>query len=573
MKKKVFLLTMLLSLLLLSGCGVNLSSKIKLNKDFSGTRTMSCTFSSRDFNAYFKGSKEDLNKLIKESCPDSLTYTSSSDGENDTYTFYLRFSSLDDYKKKVSDLLNFSPDITYEYGDSPFVNGLIYKENFTSKDLMTWLYTALYEKKYIDKDSSSDLWDLKTTQISFLGKTYETKDKININEMTYVPLSSIDIDTITEKSGKLTKKIKFNIPQKTLDQNSGKIRSYFDRNDITWENTSDGKILCISFNANNFSDLAQKTRSVLHSKSSFGTYNSTCSEDNPFKLKINYKESLDVSNFLSKKGSVPVTYTFNGKQIFNDSIKDKEISFTSSITQPISKYEIAVVWNTSKDIRRKVSFSFRKMITTHQLSILKKQFQGPTISDVTLSGTKTITLSFVQTGSISECNKDFSALFKNSAMTAKEHFSLTAGRKINFSDKIALPFNENGKKLSGHYIFASINPKESISVSITPAHNVKNKTKQNTSTKTISELVHSDENIHDLCDFELTGNSFQANYQGNTAASFWMNVLKWGIPVIVLILILLFLFRKKATIHDMFHTIKQSLSEKINTFIDKINKL
>ena len=204
------------------------------------------------------------------------------------------------------------------------------------------------------------------------------------------------------------------------------------------------------------------------------------------------------------------------------------------------------------------------MITTHQLSILKKQFQGPTISDVTLSGTKTITLSFVQTGSISECNKDFSALFKNSAMTAKEHFSLTAGRKINFSDKIALPFNENGKKLSGHYIFASINPKESISVSITPAHNIKNKTKQNTSTKTISELVHSD---------EMTGNSFQANYEGNTAASFWMNVLKWGIPVVVLILILLFLFRKKATIHDMFHTIKQSLSEKINTFIDKINKL
>lgn len=140
--------------------------------------------------------------------------------------------------------------------------------------------------------------------------------------------------------------------------------------------------------------------------------------------------------FFSKKGSVPVTYTFNGKQIFNDSIKDKEISFTSSITQPISKYEIAVVWNTSKDIRRKVSFSFRKMITTHQLSILKKQFQGPTISDVTLSGTKTITLSFVQTGSISECNKDFSALFKNSAMTAKEHFSWLLVEKLIFRIKL-----------------------------------------------------------------------------------------------------------------------------------------
>ena len=162
MKKKVFLFGLLFSLLLLCGCGVNLTSTVKLNKDFSGTRVMSCTFSSRDFHSYFKGSKEDLNKLIKESCPDALTYTSSSSDGNDTYTFYLRFSSLDDYKKKVRDLLNFSPEITYEYGDSPFVSGLIYKENFTSKDLMTWLYTALYEGKYIDKDSSSDLWDLKS---------------------------------------------------------------------------------------------------------------------------------------------------------------------------------------------------------------------------------------------------------------------------------------------------------------------------------------------------------------------------------------------------------------------------
>jgi len=83
MKKKVFLFGLLFSLLLLCGCGVNLTSTVKLNKDFSGTRVMSCTFSSRDFHSYFKGSKEDLNKLIKESCPDALTYTSSSSDGND----------------------------------------------------------------------------------------------------------------------------------------------------------------------------------------------------------------------------------------------------------------------------------------------------------------------------------------------------------------------------------------------------------------------------------------------------------------------------------------------------------
>ena len=54
MKKKVFLFGLLFSLLLLCGCGVNLTSTVKLNKDFSGTRVMSCTFSSRDFHSYFK---------------------------------------------------------------------------------------------------------------------------------------------------------------------------------------------------------------------------------------------------------------------------------------------------------------------------------------------------------------------------------------------------------------------------------------------------------------------------------------------------------------------------------------
>ena len=573
MKKKVFLFGLLFSLLLLCGCGVNLTSTVKLNKDFSGTRTMSCTFSSRDFNTYFKGSKEDLNKLIKESCPDSLSYTSSSSDGNDTYTFYLRFSSLNDYKKKVSDLLNFSPKITYEYGDSPFVNGLIYKENFTSKDLMTWLYTALYEKKYVDKDSSSDLWDLKSTEISFLGKTYETKDKIDIDEMTYVPISSINIYTQTKNPGKLTRTIKFEIPQKTLDQNSGKIRSYFSGNDITWENTSDGKTLCVSFDADNFSDLAQKTRAVLHSKNSFGTYSSSCSKDNPFKLQINYKESLDVANFLSQKGNVPVTYTFDGKQIFNDSIKQKEISFTSSVTQPISSYEITVVWNTSKDIRRKVSVSFEKAVTDHQLSVLKRQFKGDTIKDVTLSGHDSITLSFVQKGSVTDCNKDFSALFKNSAMKSQEHFSFAGGKKVTFFDTISLPDDQNGKKIHGHYIFTSVNPKESVSVSISPEKIVTNKTKQNTSTKAISDLIDSDENIHDLCDFELTGNHLKLSYHGSTAASFWMNVLKWLVPVAVLIVIALLLIRKKAVIIKLWTSFKDLASKKINDLIDKINKL
>ena len=91
MKKKFLMACMFLFLLLLSGCGVELTSKVNLDENFSGTRTMSCTFSSRDFQRYFDGTQKDLDQTIEDSCPSQLTYKRTSDGGNCIYTFSLSF--------------------------------------------------------------------------------------------------------------------------------------------------------------------------------------------------------------------------------------------------------------------------------------------------------------------------------------------------------------------------------------------------------------------------------------------------------------------------------------------------
>ena len=46
-------------------------------------------------------------------------------------------------------------------------------------------------------------------------------------------------------------------------------------------------------------------------------------------------------------------------------------------------------------------------------------------------------------------------------MKSQAHFSFAGGKKVTFSDKISLPANQNGEKLHGHYVFASVNSKES----------------------------------------------------------------------------------------------------------------
>ena len=161
---------MLFSLIFLWGCGLELNSRMELNKDFSGHRLMTCTVSSADLARYFSGSKKDLDKVIRDACPKALVYKQTTEKDDTVYTFRMDFSSLKDYRKKVESLLNFAPEISYSYADSPFAKGLRYSENFSTKDLMSWLYTALYEKGYVDQKSVNDLWNLKSTEFTFAGK-------------------------------------------------------------------------------------------------------------------------------------------------------------------------------------------------------------------------------------------------------------------------------------------------------------------------------------------------------------------------------------------------------------------
>lgn len=567
MKKKCLLVTLLLSLFFLCSCGVELTGNVKLNKDFSGTRTMSCTFSSREFAQFFQGTAEDLDKVIKDSCPSQLTYKKSSSENQTTYTFSLNFSSLKDYKEKTEAILNFAPNIKYQYGDSPFVSGLIYKENFSSKDLMAWLYTALYEKKYVDKQSVDDLWNLKKTTISFLGKTYETENKISIDEMKYAPLSSINIDTKETGNGSLKRTISFYIPQKTLDQNTGKIRSYFSGSAGTWSNWKNGKILSISFVEDNFTDLAASTRRVLHSKSSNGTYDVICKEKNPFSFRLTYKETLDFSNFINESGNIPVTYTFNGKEQLKDSIKEKTLTFTSDLDQPVSSYDIITVWKNKDDIRRSLTFWFDSKCNKRQLSCLKDAFTGTTISKVTLSKEKQMVLSVSQNGSVKDCNQDISKILKGTSLTYSSKNSFLRGEITTFED--AFSFSSSNKKVHGSYTFVTVSKEESSKITVTPKSAVRSMESQNLSDRDVARLLQSDETIKSLVRYDLSGDSFRLTYEGNTAASHWTSILKILLPLVALVIVGILVFWKQAFLLLNLRKAKSFIEKKLENLNQK----
>ena len=563
MRKKILVMVLLFALLVLSGCGIKLTSKVNIDENFSGTRTMTCTFSTSDFQHFFNGSQKDLDQTIKDTCPSQLSYKKTSDDRDTIYTFSLKFSSLDDYREKVGKILNFSPKITWQYGDSPFVSGLIYQENFSSTDLMTWLYTALYEENYVDKDSAEQLLDLKETTISAAGKTYTTANKISIDEMSYRELSSIEIETVPQKDGSLKRTISFYIPRNTLEQNSGKIEKYFKDQDPSWSNWSDGKILNITFTADQFSDLSAKTRSVLHSDSSYGTYTVNCKEDDPFSFDLTYRESLDFSNFIQKNGKVPVTYTFDGKKILDDDVKTKSLEFSSSGKQEIDSYQIITIWNSASDIRRKFSFTFVPSGTNLMLTRMKQAINGDTVSNVeTTEEDGKTTLSFLQQGSVKACSDDLSKIFSQSSMTADSKTSLFKGKSTTFEDQFA--FSSGNKAIEGTYIFASINSDESCTLNLAPKEAVTDTKKQGLSNREVSRLLKSDETIHDFSQFTLTGDKLKLSYKGSQTASHWMSNLKILVPFLCFFIVALFIFIRQKWIAAQVIRLKEKAEEWIN---------
>ena len=563
MKKKILAACMFLMLFLLSGCGVELTSKVNLDENFSGTRTMSCTFSSRDFQRYFNGTQKDLDQTIQEVCPSQLTCKKSSKDDSLIYTFSLTFSSLDDYQEKVEKILNFAPKVTWQYGDSPFVSGLIYKENFSSTDLMTWLYTALYEKNYVDKDSAEDFMNLKETTISVKGKTYTTDNKISIDEMKYTQLSSIHIDTKTQDDGSLERRISFYIPQKVLDQNTGKIQAYFQSFNPSWPAWKNGRILNFSFSAGSLTDLSAKTRGILHSDSSYGTCAVSSSKENPFGFQMDYKESLDFSNFIQENGTVPVTYTFDGKKVLDDKVKSKSLKFSGEYTQPVSSYDIITVWNTASDIRRKFSFTFDSGCSSQQLSQMKEAFSGDTISNVQLSGDDSaMVLSFEQRGSVKDCSKDLADLFPKSSLTADTRHSLFRGTITSLKDSFA--FTSGSKKVKGSYTFASVNASESASIDFGPEKKVTSRKTQALSNREVSRLLRSDETVQDFCQFSVSGDKMELTYEGSTAASHWFSIAQIAIPLILCFGIALFILIRRQWIASKAIKIKDWIEEKIS---------
>ena len=112
--------------------------------------------------------------------------------------------------------------------DSFLAKGIAYSENFTSKDLLSWLSNALVEEGYIDPSYKDEIFENDTTILYFGADEYPTSETINVSEITYLPFNSIDILTIPYVDGTYDRKVIFNIPKSTMEEKRNEIKAFME---------------------------------------------------------------------------------------------------------------------------------------------------------------------------------------------------------------------------------------------------------------------------------------------------------------------------------------------------------
>lgn len=314
--KKVFLVALcLLMTLLLPGCGAKVSTVLTINSNdgFSGQRVITCVTAKSDVEENFKGGVKKIDAIFADSCPAELSYAKTEDADNYIYTLKLSFSSLDDYKQKVQQIVGKEVNVNFSTPNTVFANGVALSEDFNSTDLLGWFRKVAEEEELID--DANNLWEISDTNVILNGKEYSSGGNIDVNDVIYNPLDRIVINTTVNSNGSFKRIIKYFIPSSTYDEKANAIRSFME--DIvptgakgTWTPDTYGQTFTLMFNAKDANELMKKTGEALYSKNC-SLRQKTAKGNNPFSQYIRYTENLEFSAFASdSEGRVNVEYNF-----------------------------------------------------------------------------------------------------------------------------------------------------------------------------------------------------------------------------------------------------------------------
>lgn len=312
MKKIIKRLYLMISVFIIMLCtaacgnGANIITDVTLEDDLSGTRVMEVSIAKSTLRDYFSGTVDDLKELIKDNCPEQLSYEISETESSFICVFKLGFDSIDTYRKKVAAILGEDREIEVFKGDTLLTQGILYEENFTSKELLGWFSRALIDNNFVSSSYENDIFESDNTTFIFSSNEYPSYERIYVSDIQYLPFGSIDILSKPYYDNTYDRTVVFHIPQYTMDRKGEEITAFLEEgvpSDAVTEWVTDGAnnetLFKITMQRYNLDSLSSAMKSVFHSEAA-------AIENEIYKYDTNMlehgqaiKETIDLSNFVS----------------------------------------------------------------------------------------------------------------------------------------------------------------------------------------------------------------------------------------------------------------------------------
>ena len=447
MKSKLKYLICLFAFLFLTACGGVVNTDMSFDDSFSGSRVMTYTISNSDYTSYVQKDLTTVESTLRELCPQDIEITSfNQDDENIVVVFTISFISEEDYKTKVNNILSAEgidivPNVIFLKSDAVFAKGLAYQENFSSDDLLKWMRDGIMGNGFVTSSYESYIFSSSYISLIINGEEYE-KDAsmsiIDVNTAKYLPIDSVEFDTVLNKDGTIDRTIDVNIPDSTFVKAKDEIEQFMasrvgDIGSGTWTEdasihifTIEGKGLGIdeckkmteNFTGKSVGDIVLMTASEL--KASYAEENSTDddeSEDSDSKYytlakqHIFYKnyfwsENIDLEDYISNRDNcVRFNYFVNpqngyeGIVAFDDNVsestdislngsdgdsnvllfsgycKSADLNVEVNVMPSVSKYKHIVDITPTGNIKRNITVVFKESFNENDVKKLEEKLK------------------------------------------------------------------------------------------------------------------------------------------------------------------------------------------------------
>ena len=315
-KKMLLACLLTVSAWLISGCssGSTVDTNLVINQDLSGARVMDVRIDGSAFSSYFKGDINQLNEAVSAACPPELSWEYANEDGTNMYHVRLDFSSPEDYKKKVESILGSETTLELSAPDTVWANGFRVDEGFTSKELLEFMGEVLSGRGLIDSSYASSLFSLGSTKVTYKDQTYDASSYVNVNEVSFLPLNSIDILTSLEEGGLYSRKVVFNIPAASMDAKGDEIKAFLDGNvtgaaTSSWEDTMFGKSMTVEITKVSAGELDAFMKKVLASDLCSVAAEPSQENSSDFSFVTDWAESVNTESFAGNEyGTSEVHY-------------------------------------------------------------------------------------------------------------------------------------------------------------------------------------------------------------------------------------------------------------------------